>query len=173
MGGLMSYRNVIIALGALAAAAPAAAQVDSEPPAAELRARIEERFTARVKEELALNDQQAARLREVAGSWARKRRGYEAEERELKRALASQMRPGVAAQPDSVTKLTQRLMDLRVEYAESYRSEYRELGFLTPVQRAQYVALRERVLDNLRRARQQRMQRGGMGRGPGEGRAGP
>jgi Spy/CpxP family protein refolding chaperone len=157
---MMPYRPWMLVLAALAVATPAAAQQLDDPPAAELRARIEERFAARVKEELGLDDQQAARLRDVSVAWARRRRGFEAEDRELKRALAAQMRPGVAAQPDSVARLTQRLLDLRVEYAESYRAELKELGFLTPVQRAQFVMLRERVLDNLRRARDERMQRG-------------
>jgi len=101
----------------------------------------------------------------VARGWAVKRRGYEADGRALKRALADQMRPGVAANSDSVNRLTQRLLDLRVTYAESYRNEYRELGFLTPVQRAQFVALRERVLDSVRRMREERRGAGGPGAG--------
>ena len=170
---MQRMRWLAIALALLAGAVPASAS--AQEPALDreaLRARIEERFAARVREELALTDQQEAKLREVVGPWARKRRGMEAEERRLKEGLAGQMRPGVAAQQDSVAKLTQRLMDLRVEYAESYRAEYRELGFLSPVQRAQYVMLRERVLDNLRRVRDERMLRGGA-RGPGPRRTTP
>jgi hypothetical protein len=98
-----------------------------------------------------------------------RRRAFEAEQRELKRALSAQMRPGVAAQPDSVQKLVLRLLDLRVSHAESYREEYRELGFLSPVQRAQYVMLRERMLDTLRRVREDRLQRRGPA-GPPSGR---
>jgi len=143
---------------------PVAAQepeADPGPGAALLRQQLEERFALRVKEELGLDEQQAARLRTVASGWAGKRRALEAEERELKRAFAAQMRPGVAAQPDSVQRLVQRLLDLRVTYAESYREEYKELGFLSPVQRAQYVMLRERMLDTIRRVREERMQRRG------------
>lgn len=155
----------LVALASLLAA-PLTAQQDGTPAdAAALRQRIEDRFAQRVKEELGLDDAQAVKLREVAGGWAAKRRGYEADERSMKRALADQMRPGVAANPDSVNRLTQRLLDLRVTYAESYRSEYKELGFLTPVQRAQFVALRERLLDAVRRIRDERRAGGGMGPG--------
>jgi Spy/CpxP family protein refolding chaperone len=163
----MRNRTWKLAAALLLVAAPLTAQqAATDTDAVMLRRRIEDRFAQRVQEELGLDDAQAAKLREVAGGWAVKRRGYEAEERSLKRALADQMRPGIAANPDSVTRLTQRLLDLRVTYAESYRSEYRELGFLTPVQRAQYVALRERLLDALRRIREERRAAGG-GMGPG------
>jgi len=146
----------LVAVAWLLAAPLAAQQPDGAANAEVLRQRIEDRFAQRVKEELGLDQARATKLREVAGAWAAKRRGYEAEERSLKQALADQMRPGIAAVPDSVNRLTQRLLDLRVTYAESYRSEYKELGFLTPVQRAQFVSLRERVLDTMRRIRDER-----------------
>ncbi|HEX5818840.1 MAG TPA: Spy/CpxP family protein refolding chaperone [Gemmatimonadales bacterium] len=155
----------MVATGTLMAA-PAMAQQPAPETAGDtalLRQRIEDRFALRVKEELGLDEAQASKLRDVARGWAAKRRGYEAEERTIKRALADQMRPGIAANTDSVSRLTQRLLDLRVTYAESYRSEYRELGFLTPVQRAQFVALRERVLDSVRRMREERRGAGGPG----------
>ena len=55
------------------------------------------------------------------------------------------------------------LLDLKVKYAESYREENKQLGFLTPVQRAQYYSLRERLLDALKQARASRRAGGGMG----------
>jgi hypothetical protein len=162
---MRNWAWAMVALGMLMAAPVMAQEPATEPMAdtAVLRQRIEDRFAQRVKEELGLDDAQASKLRDVARGWAAKRRGYEAEERSLKRALADQMRPGVAANTDSVSRLTQRLLDLRVIYAESYRGEYRELGFLTPVQRAQFVALRERVLDSMRRMREERRGAGGPG----------
>jgi hypothetical protein len=155
----------MVATGTLLAAPVMAQQPATEATGdtALLRRRIEDRFAQRVKEDLGLDEAQASKLRDVARAWAAKRRGYEAEERSLKRALAEQMRPGIAANTDSVSRLTQRLLDLRVTYAESYRSEYRELGFLTPVQRAQFVALRERVLDSVRRMREERRGADGPG----------
>jgi hypothetical protein len=156
-----------IAAGLLGAAPVMAQQPGAAGDTDLLRQRIEDRFAQRVKEELGLDDAQASKLREVAGTWAARRRGYEADERTIKRALAEQMRPGIAANADSVNRLAQRLLDLRVTYAESYRTEYRELGFLTPVQRAQFVALRERVLDSMRRFREERQGAAGGRPGPG------
>ena len=157
----MSHTKLSL-LGLLALAGsvqPALAQDSALAPtvdAAELRQRIEDRFAERVKLELGLNDEQTAKLRQVAGDWFAKRRAMEAEERDLRDALAGQLRPGVAANTDSVSRVVTRLLDLKVRYAESYREENKDLGFLTPLQRAQYYSLRERLLDALKQARQMR-----------------
>ncbi len=150
-------RRMVLALVLVAAlAAPLAAQDEGPvaPQAQELRRRLEERFAARVKEELGLTDQQTLQLRQVAQDYAQRRRGLEADERLLKSALAAQLRPGVAANNDSVARLTQKLLDLKVTYARTYSDENRELGFLTPVQRAQLLVLRERMLQAFRQARE-------------------
>ena len=158
----MSYGRLSL-LGLLAlvgGAQPVVAQDSAPAPGmgtAELRQRIEARFTERVKLELGLNEEQTAKLKQVAGEWFAKRRAMEGEERDLRQALAGQLRPGVAANSDSVSRLVSRLIELKVRYAESYRDENKELGFLTPVQRAQYYSLRERLLDMLKQARQSRL----------------
>ena len=147
-------------------AAPVLAQDSAQAPrmgSAEMRQRIEERFTERVKTDLGLTDEQTAKLKEVAGSWFDKRRALEAEERDLREALQGQLRPGIAANSDSVSRIVNQLLDLKVKYAESYREENKQLGFLTPVQRAQYYSLRERLLDALKQARASRRMGGGMG----------
>jgi len=138
----------------LLGAVPAVAQVveDSERTGI-LRQRIEERFTARVQEDLGLSDQQAEKLRRVASGYFDQRRRLEADERRIRTALAGELRPGVAAKPANVSRLTDELLDVKVRYVESYRAESRELGsFLDPVQRAQYFMLRERLLDRVRDA---------------------
>jgi len=138
----MSYgRLSLLGLLALVGSAQPVRAQDSIPAqemgTAEIRQRIEERFSERVKLELGLDDAQTAKLR-----------------------------PGVAANSDSVSRIVSQLLDLKVKYAESYREENKQLGFLTPVQRAQYYSLRERLLDALKQARQLR-RAGGGGQRPG------
>lgn len=141
-------------------AAPARAQdaVDAQPGrAGELRRLIEERFTARVQEELGLTDQQSSRLREVVWQYFAKRRALEAEERQLRQGLAAELRPGVAANSDNVARLTDQLLDVKLRYVQSYKDELRDqASFLNPVQRAQYLILRERLLDRIKEAQEQR-----------------
>ena len=167
----MSYgRLSLLGLLALVGSAQTVRAQDSIPAqemgTAEIRQRIEERFSERVKLELGLDDAQTAKLRQVAADWFAKRRAMEDEERDLRQALAGQLRPGVAANSDSVSRIVSQLLDLKVKYAESYREENKQLGFLTPVQRAQYYSLRERLLDALKQARQLR-RAGGGGQRPG------
>lgn len=148
----------LLAAGVLLAA-PAAAQDSVTEPAraAELRRAIEERFTARVKEDLGLTDPQAEKLSRVAREYFRKRRELEAEERRLRAGLAAELRPGVAGNRETVGRLTQQFLDLKVRYAQSYQEEARDLGaFLDPIQRAQYFILRERLLERVREVQEQR-----------------
>lgn len=148
------------------AAAPLAAQDPAPGPrAAELRQAIEERFAARVKEDLGLTDPQSDRLLGVTRKYFGVRRNLEADERRLRAGLAAELRPGIAGNPGTINRLTEQLLDLKVRYAESYREESRELGaFLTPVQRAQYLVLRERLLERLREAQEGREDAGPLRR---------
>ncbi len=161
--GRLSLLGVLMLVGT---AQPLLAQDSTHSPrmgSAEMRQRIEERFTERVKTDLGLTDEQTAKLKEVACGWYDQRRAMEGEERDLRQALQGQLRPGVAANSDSVSRIVNQLLDLKVKYAESYREENKQLGFLTPVQRAQYYSLRERLLDALKQARASRRAGGGMG----------
>jgi hypothetical protein len=140
------------------AAGPVLGQGDSvgPPGGARLRERIEHRFGERVKEELDLSDEQAAKLKAVAKENGGLRRALRQRERSLTAALEEQLRPGVAANQDSVARLTKELLDLRVEYAESWRDEVEKLDFLTPVQRARLMVMRERLLKKVHEMRGER-----------------
>lgn len=143
----------------LLVAAPLAAQQDypDSTRVDELRRRIEDRFAARVQEELGLTDAQAAKMKATGGTYFSKRRGYETDERRLRSALASQLRPGVAANQDSVARLTDALLNLKLQYVQSYRDEMKEMSsYLNPVQRAQFFIMRERLLERVREARRAR-----------------
>jgi Spy/CpxP family protein refolding chaperone len=146
---------VTIALGA----GSALAQEPGDDPARAERARrmVEERFGTQVKEQLGLTDDQAGRLRSVMSGIADKRRTMERQERVLRQALNRQLRPGVAADPDSVGRLVDVLTEQRVAYAETFREEMREVAsILTPVQRGQYLLLRDRLIQRVQEIRQSR-----------------
>jgi Spy/CpxP family protein refolding chaperone len=118
---------------------------------------VEERFALQVKEQLGLTDDQAGRLRGAMAGIADKRRTMERQERALRQALNRQLRPGVAADADSVGRLVDVLTELRVAYAETFREEMREVAaILTPVQRGQYLLLRDRLIQRVQEIRQSR-----------------
>lgn len=124
--------------------------------AAVLRGRIEEQFVRRMQVELGLSDETATRMQRVVTTWATRRRALEEEERRLRQALNLQLRPGVAANSDSVGTYVDELTANRVAYAQSFRDEMRELSpILTPVQRGQFQILRDRLLLRMQEVQQQ------------------
>ena len=140
----------LLVLGLGLAAAPVHAQdsAPARPRAEELRRRVRERLAERVREQLDLTDDQMRQLRGTVGKFGLRRRDMEARQRTVRGALAEQLRPGVAASRDSVARLTEELMGLRVRYAESFRDEQSEFSrYLDPVQRARLLVLRDRLLE--------------------------
>lgn len=116
-----------------------------------LRSQIEQAFGRRIREALALTDEQAVRMQKVVSSYAERRRSLEAEETALRQALAGQLRPGVAANGDSVAKVVTALGGNQVAYGETFRDEIRDLTpILTPVQLGQFYLERDRLLQRIR-----------------------
>jgi len=133
------------------------------PRAPALQRAIEERFAARIKEQLGLSNDQMKRLRETTVKFGGRRRDLERRQVAIRRGLAFQLRPGTTADQDSVAKLTEDLLSGRIAYAQTFRDESAELKeYLNPVQRAQLMILRERLLN---RARQFRERQDGIGDG--------
>ncbi|HKU63119.1 MAG TPA: hypothetical protein VJQ44_18100 [Gemmatimonadales bacterium] len=155
---------LLVALSAAAGSAVMAQDPDTTRPQTQaLRQRIEERFAQRVQEQLGLSDEQAKKLRATSQEYGDRRRTMEARERDLRVALTGQLRPGVAANQDSVARLTKALVDLRVDYANTWRDEMSALSYLTPVQRAQLYVMRDRLLQRVQEIRDER---GGWRRRP-------
>ena len=149
-----------------AAAGPLPAQEGPPHHRDRLRERVEHRFAERIRTELDLTDEQAAKLKAVARENGARRRELRRRERALTGALDMQLRPGAAADQDSVARLTGELLDLRVEYAESWREEMGKLTFLTPEQRARLLLMRDRLLQRVHEMREDR--RGFRHRGDGD-----
>jgi hypothetical protein len=60
--------------------------------------------------------------------------------------LRRQLRPGVAVDDDAVARLTDELTALQLRRAQLQQDQLKDLsGFLTPVQRAKYLAMQQRL----------------------------
>src|ERR687894_1175105 len=147
MGGLMRATCGLsllllvspLALGHAQRADTSAARADS------LRHQIEERFASRAQEKLGLTNDQTARLRTTSRQFGTRRGELRTRAHRLREALASQLQPGVAANQDSVAKLTDAMIELRLAEAQLSREEIREQSkYLNSVQRAQLYVMRER-----------------------------
>jgi hypothetical protein len=154
----MSGWLAVVLLVGTAGAARAQDTVEVEGPrAAQLREMIEARFAERLTVELGLSDEQAVKVKGVLSSWAAKRRGIERQEQRIRQALVGSMRPGVAADDRAVTRLVDDLLTSRMAYVQSFKDELVDLTpILSAVQRAQYVLLRDRLLQRVQEIRTQR-----------------
>lgn len=153
--GQWASRTVLLGFALLFAAVPLRAQDDADPARADsLRGVIQQRFARQVQQQLGLTQEQADKMRATTLTYFAKRRTLEIQERRLKQALASQMRPGQAADQDSVARLTDQLLTLKIQQVQSYRDELKEMTYLTPVQRAQFFIMRERLLEMIQSAQE-------------------
>jgi hypothetical protein len=128
-----------LAVGQAQRADTSAARADS------LRHRIEERFASRAQERLKLTNDQTAKLRATSRQFGARRGELRTRAHRLREALAAQLQPGVAANQDSVAKLTDAMIELRLAEAQLSRDEIKEQSkYLNSVQRAQLYVMRER-----------------------------
>lgn len=156
--------GVFVLLLSLAAVLPA----QEGPRAAALRRELELRFAQQMKDQLQLTDEQEVKVREIMSGFAQRRRELEQQERTLRQALNNQLRPGIAAIPDSVGVLVDAISAARVSYARLIQDEMKELStVLDPVQRGQLFLMRDRLLQRVQEMRDQARQRGGPPPGGG------
>jgi Spy/CpxP family protein refolding chaperone len=136
----------------------------TEPRRADsLRQRIEERFASRVQSELGLTNEQTAKLKATSQAYSGRRRDLRDRAMRVREALAKQLQPGVAANQDSVAKLTDAMIDLKLSSAQLTRDEMKDVSkYLTPVQRARLLVMRERFME---RVHEHGHNRGGGDRG--------
>src|SRR5918992_5298253 len=120
--------------------------------------RVRQRVGRLLRERVGLSDDQLRRLGPVSQSFDARRQTIFREERAARQALRRELsaesadQSRVAAQIDQLFAIQRRRLDLAAE-------EQRELAaFMTPVQRARYLALQETVR---RRADEMRRRRGG------------
>src|SRR2546422_3513710 len=152
-----------LVLPALAAQTPADTSGDAE--AEQLRQQIRERWNARVRQDLNLSDDQAAKLQGTEQKFTQQRVELAQRQRTVNEALRGQLQPGVAANSDSVRKLMDARDRHRTALAQLERDEDREIaGYLSPVQHARYQALRDQLRRRIQEIRQQRRGAGPPGR---------
>ena len=144
-GGTMQKMNGMLVLSLLVVASPLAAQhrMSADTGHAAMMQRMEDR----VKKELSLTDDQAAKLHAVHERLEPQRRRIMERQRAIHEALRGQLQPGVAANSDSVSKLLDARQQNRGALMQLGRDADRDLAtFLSPVQRARLEMMREHMM---------------------------
>jgi Spy/CpxP family protein refolding chaperone len=153
-------RQVILAVLLLFSAGPVAAQQGAGPVREALRRQVMERFIQNFVQQAGLTEEQRQQFGETAQRHFRQRQEIQQRRGALLRALDEQLRPGVAADPDSVETLLESIVAVGEAMATEARAEQEEYAaFLSPVQRGLLVLHFERFqrqLENIQR-RQQRV----------------
>jgi hypothetical protein len=132
-----------------------------------LRQQVLTRWRARVRAELQLNDDQAAKLQTTEDRFFARRRDIAERQRAVVQGLRDQLQPGVAANGDSVRKLMDAREQNRSALAQLEQDEDREIaGYLSPVQQARYQLMRQRLQEWIAEMRRERRERMGPGNRP-------
>ncbi len=125
----------------------------------ELQRQVMQRFMQNVRTQAGLGDEQFRQFSEVAHRSFEGRARLSERERSLWVALDGQMRPGVAADTDSVSAILATLVEVGDQRVELLRREQEEYAaFLSPIQRAQVTIAWRRLQTQIDRIRMGRMQ---------------
>jgi Spy/CpxP family protein refolding chaperone len=170
-------RRFLIALAALALAAPLPAQQNDPAAAAkaadsaaiasperrQLERRLHQRMLDVTRSRLGLTQDQVEKLSATNDRYEQQRRSLAQRERALRLELRAQLRRGDSADQNRVAQLLDQTLAAQQERLELYRKEQSDLSaFMTPVQRAKYMGLQEQM-----RSRVEELRRGSdRNRGP-------
>jgi hypothetical protein len=157
----------LIAVGLAVTAAVAHAQPVRAPDSKANRPELEQQFRQRVaklaQDRIGLTDAQMAQLQQSNARFAPQLNQLAAQERDTRRQLRAEMT--VAGQPNQqlVSDLLDRSLQLQKQRISIIETEQKDLArFMTPVQRARYIALQQQF-----RRRAQELTRQNEGRGMG------
>ena len=93
-----------------------------------------------------------------------RRRDIMRRQEDIQRSIRGQMQPGQAANQDSLNRLLNAAGQTPVEMAQSNQQMQRDLSFLTPVQRARFMMMMQRMEQRMREIVQRRPMQGQMQR---------
>lgn len=158
---MMPYRTLVLmtalVAGLAVSSAPAGAQ--RTPPdnarRAQLEQQIRQRLARTLKERVGLSDAQLEQVRAVNSQFEERRRILVEQERDIRIGLREEVMREEQANQERVSRLLDQAIEVQQHRLRLLEEEQRELAkFLTPVQRAKYMAIQEqlhRALEEMRR----------------------
>lgn len=157
----MSRLLAVFALSAVVAASANGQSASSagSPNRAALEQQFRQRTAALAQQKLGLTDAQLAQLEQTNARYEPQLNQLVVQERETRRQLRLEMSAGNAANQQHVSALLDNTISLQKQRIALVEAEQKDLArFLTPTQRAGYLALQAQI-----RRRAQELTRGGAG----------
>jgi periplasmic protein CpxP/Spy len=131
--------------------------MDSAAGRARLEMEVRRNFARIVRQQVGLNDDQMRRLAPITQRYEQQRRQLQMQERDARVGLRQLVLGPQTADSAQVERLLQQLIGVQKRRVELLESEHRELAaFMSPMQRAKYAALQERIRRQLEQMRQRR-----------------
>lgn len=164
--------RAIAAFLALGAAMPVASAVGqgiapspgARPERAQLEQQVRQRLARVVQERLRLTDAQMTKLRQTNARFEPRRRNLLQEERQVRMALRDESVADSAANQQHVAELITRAIAIQRQRLDLVDDEQKELAtFLTPLQRARYLDLQEKLRQRVEQLRRGQGRVGGQG----------
>ena len=138
------------------------------PPRDELEAELRRGFARAVRQRVGLSEDQMRRLAPITQKYATERARIQLDEREVRMELGRMLRDSVSADSARVEHLLARMLDVQKRRVQLMEQEQKDLAtIMSPVQRARFLGLQERL------RRQMEERRRGRGEGGPPPRRGP
>ena len=138
------------------------AQQRSAPARQQLEQRLRNGVARVVKQRIGLTDEQMSKLARTNTRFDARRQNLVREERARRVELRRQLLSGEAADQSRVAAALDQLLELQRQRIELQIEEQRDLAsFMSPIQRAKYVALQEQIRRRVEGIRSQRPAAGG------------
>lgn len=162
MNRMPSGLQSLLVAASLAAASPCLtaqrpADTTTSIAKAGMEQRVRERVAAVVQNRLQLSEEQMGKLRDVNAKYEPRRRALFADERDARVSLRTQLQRGKAADQTAISSAIDRMLKTQRARLDIVEQEQRDLSaFMTPSQRAGYLALQEQIrrrVDEMRRGR--------------------
>lgn len=123
-----------------------AGQQQPNPRRQALQRQVRDAFAKVVRKQLNLNDEQMQSLQRVDAKFEKQRRALLREERQTRLELGAAMADSTSADQSRIAKQMDALVQSQRNRADLLDAEQKELStFLTPLQRAKYFAMKERL----------------------------
>ena len=131
-----------------------------------LEQRVRERMAQVVKQRVGVTDAQMEKIGATNRKFEEQRRILVAQERDIRMGVREEVLAGEKADQERVARLLDQMVKVQRERLSLLEQEQRDLAsFLTPVQRAKYMAVQDQVRNRMDEMRQNREgKKGGAGR---------
>ena len=132
--------------------------LDTATDRAQLETQVRRNFARLVREGVGLSNEQMRRLVPVTQRYEQQRRQLQMQERDARVSLRAIVEGGQSGDSAQVSQLLQTLIDVQKRRVQILEAEQRDLGaFMTPMQRAKFMAAQEQFRRRVEQMRQRRV----------------